>query len=175
MYSKNAVVLVNWPTQRELRRNCVDTRRPRILVLEANCEAPISEDILEDWVRPPISRQDLAARAEVLWDRYVGVNTPRIDEFGELRYGMRSVSVSDTQAKLARLLVCNFRELVPREELMEVLARESHGANRNALDLHIMRLRRRLSKADLSVNTVWGRGYRLNPSEETDDFMSGQG
>jgi DNA-binding response OmpR family regulator len=174
MYKKNDVVLVSWPTQRELRHHCVNNRTPRILVLEANCEAPASEDILEDWVRAPISRRDLSARVEVLQRRYMGVCTPEIDECGELRYGVHSVNVSDTQAELARLLVCNFGEVVPREDLMEVLTRKSPGANRNALDLHIMRLRRRVSEADLGVTTVWGRGYRLGPSEERDDLMAGQ-
>jgi len=174
VYKRNDVVLVSWPTQRELRRHCVNNRTPRILVLESNCDAPASEDILEDWVRPPISRRDLSARVDVLQRRYTGMCTPEIDECGELRYGVHTVAMSDTQAELARLLVCNFREVVPREDLMEVLTCKSRGANRNALDLHMMRLRRRVSEADLGVTTVWGRGYRLSPFEETSDLMAGQ-
>jgi hypothetical protein len=108
MYKKNDVVLVSWPTQGELRRHCVNNRTPRILILESNCQAPASEDILEDWVRQPISRRDLSARVEVLQRRYIGVCTPEIDEGGELRYGLHSVTVSETQAELVRLLVSNF-------------------------------------------------------------------
>ncbi len=174
MYKKNDVVLVSWPTQGELRRHCVNNRTPRILILESNCQAPASEDILEDWVRQPISRRDLSARVEVLQRRYIGVCTPEIDEGGELRYGLHSVTVSETQAELVRLLVSNFGEVVPREDLMKVLTRKRRKANRNALDLHIMRLRRRVSKAALGLSTVWGRGYRLQPFGEVDDLMAGR-
>lgn len=160
------VVLVSWPSQRELRLHCIATGVPRVLVLEPHRGAPESQDILEDWVRPPISRQDLTTRIENLQRRYASVSTPQIDECGRLRYGDRSVTVSDTQAELARPLVGNFRDVVPRARLMDILARRHCGANRNALDLHIMRLRRRVLEADLTVTTVWGHGYRLGPREE---------
>jgi DNA-binding response OmpR family regulator len=160
------VVLVSWPSQHELRLHCIATGVPRILVLEPHRAAPESEDVLEDWVRPPISRQDLTVRIENLQRRHASMSTPQIDECGRLRYGSRSVTVSETQAELARLLVGNFREVVPRAGLMDILARRQCGANRNALDLHIMRLRRRVTEADLLVTTVWGHGYRMGPLEE---------
>jgi DNA-binding winged helix-turn-helix (wHTH) protein len=170
---KTDVVLVSWPSQYELRRYCIATCIPRVLVVEPHSTAPESDDILEDWLRPPISKQDLTTRIENLQRRYARVYTPEIDECGELRYGDRSVTVSETQAELARPLVCNFREVVPRAQLMEILAQKKSGVNRNALDLHIMRLRRRVTEANLSVTTVWGRGYRLGPLEESSDLRAG--
>lgn len=170
---KADVVLVSWPSQHELRCHCIATRTPRVLVLEPHRSAPASEDVLEDWVRPPISKQDLTTRIENLQRRYIRLCTPEIDDCGELRYGGRSVMVSDTQADLARPLVRNFCEVVPREKLMEILAEKNSGANRNALDLHIMRLRRRVCEAQLSVTTVWGHGYRLGPLEESEDLRAG--
>ena len=35
------------------------------------------------------------------------------------------------------------------------------SANRNALDLRILRLRRRLAAMGLRIVTVWGKGYIL--------------
>jgi DNA-binding response OmpR family regulator len=37
---------------------------------------------------------------------------------------------------------------------------------RNALDLHMMRVRQRINALGLTVRTVWGRGYVLDVQAE---------
>lgn len=155
------VVFVRWPAQADLRTRCRKEGMPRLLVVEAGAQPPISNDPVEDWVRPPVSRDDLQARVTVLQNRFDSNRVPTIDSTGTLSYGRHSVTVSTTQAELLRLLVDRFGDVVHRTEFVQGFARRALTLNRNSLDLHIMRLRRRLLPVELSIRTVWGRGYML--------------
>jgi DNA-binding response OmpR family regulator len=86
---------------------------------------------------------------------------PYLDESGVLRFCSRSVTVSPTQAELLELLVPRYREVVPREALRFRLGQVNGSRTRNALDLHMMRIRDRIQPLGLSIRTVWGRGYVL--------------
>ncbi|MFF1716291.1 winged helix-turn-helix domain-containing protein [Streptomyces sp. NPDC058268] len=134
---------------------------PRLLVVEAGAQPPISNDPVEDWIRPPVSRDDLAARVAVLQNRFDSNGVPAIDSTGTLSFGQHSVTVSPTQTELLRLLVDRFGDVVHRTEFERCFALQTLVLNRNSLDLHIMRLRRRLQPIGLSIRTVWGRGYML--------------
>jgi DNA-binding winged helix-turn-helix (wHTH) protein len=96
----------------------------------------------------------LQARADVY-------RTPRIDADGVLQFGFGSVTVSPTETDLLRMLVDNFGVLVAREALRACLP-AGCNSGRNALDLHIMRLRRRIRPLGLCIRTAWGRGYMLH-------------
>ncbi|MEX2971732.1 helix-turn-helix domain-containing protein [Streptomyces sp. C184] len=120
----------------------------------------------EDWVRAPISRLDLTARVTALKHRAYGRETPALDAAGTLIFGTQSVTISSTHADIMELLVTRFGEVVHRSELMERLVRRTPYPTRNALDLHIMRLRRRLAPVGLAIRTAWGRGYLLETSTE---------
>ncbi|MER5891132.1 winged helix-turn-helix domain-containing protein [Streptomyces sp. NPDC001941] len=155
------VVFVRWPAQAELRTRCRREGTPRLLVVEAGAQPPISNDPVEDWVRPPVSRDDLYARVAVLQNRFDSNRVPTIDSTGTVAFGVHSLTVSSTQAELMRLLIDRFGDVVHRTEFERGAARQALTLNRNSLDLHIMRLRRRLQPLDLSIRTVWGRGYML--------------
>ena len=87
---------------------------------------------------------------------------PQVDPYGILRFGDRSVSVSPTETDLLECLIRGFGSLVPRKMLLDCLPdRPDGGTSRNALDLHIMRLRRRIRPVRLAIRTVRGRGYLL--------------
>ncbi|WP_277347772.1 MULTISPECIES: winged helix-turn-helix domain-containing protein [unclassified Streptomyces] len=155
------VIFVRWPAQADLRTRCRKEGVPRLLVVEAGAQPPISNDPVEDWVRPPVSRDDLEARVKVLQNRFNSRRVPTIDSTGTLSFGRHSITISTTQTELMRLLIDRFGEVVYRIEFVQRLATRTPTLNRNSLDLHIMRLRRRLLPLDLSIRTVWGRGYML--------------
>ncbi|WP_425387951.1 helix-turn-helix domain-containing protein [Amycolatopsis nigrescens] len=71
--------------------------------------------------------------------------------------------VSPAQASLLEVLIDNFRDVATRETLQVNLPDEPNPVSENALNLHIMRLRRRISPLGLTVRTVWRRGYILEP------------
>ncbi|MDX3659647.1 winged helix-turn-helix domain-containing protein [Streptomyces sp. ID05-26A] len=125
---------------------------------------PVSSDPTEDWVRPPISKDDLEARVKALQSRFDSRRVPMLDSSGTLSFGSQFVTISTTQTELMTLLVDKFREVVYRNEFTHCLALRA-PTTRNSLDLHIMRLRRRLVPIDLSIRTVWGRGYMLEATD----------
>ncbi|MFZ3561271.1 helix-turn-helix domain-containing protein [Streptomyces sp. BH055] len=138
---------------------------PRLLVIEGGAQPPVSNDPVEDWVRPPVSREDLQARVKALQNRFESRRIPTIDCTGNLCFGRHSITISTTQTELMQLLIDRFGEVVYRVEFMQRLAERTPALNRNSLDLHIMRLRRRLLPIGLSIRTVWGRGYMLDHAE----------
>jgi DNA-binding response OmpR family regulator len=164
--SHREVQLLRWPVQEELREECRTRGVPRILVVEARQNAPVCEDIYEDWVRTPVAPQDLKARADALLQRYLHNHAPLLDGNGVLRFASQSVLLSPMQAELLSLLVSRFGHVVPREALRFRLGQEEAAVTRNALDLHMMRIRQRISPLGLAIRTVWGRGYVLESAIE---------
>ncbi|NGN63397.1 helix-turn-helix domain-containing protein [Streptomyces sp. A7024] len=162
------VQLLRWPVERDLREDFRSRGVPRILVVEAGLEAPVCHDIYEDWVRAPVPSQDLKARADALMHRYRHNHSPHLDSSGVLHFGAQSVTLSPAQSELLTLLVARYGQVVPREELRFRLGEQECATTRNALDLHMMRIRLRISPLGLAIRTVWGRGYVLDTSlEET--------
>lgn len=159
------VIFVRWPAQADLRSRCRKEGVPRLLVVEAGAEPPVSTDPVEDWVRPPVSRDDLDARVSALQNRFDDRRLPTLDPAGTLSFGRQSVNISTTQTELMKLLIERFGEVVYRNEFVHHLGPQMSTLTRNSLDLHIMRLRRRLVSIDLSIRTVWGQGYMLESSE----------
>jgi DNA-binding response OmpR family regulator len=155
------VKFVRWPVEAAVRAFCRRENIPCLLVVEAGAEAPVCIGPLEDWVRAPISRQDVEARVGGLLNRISSSRMPAVDATGVLHFRSNSVVVSETQAELMEKLIDNYGEVVRRSDLEERVAKHSDNCSRNALDLHVMRLRRRISALGLSIRTVRGRGYVL--------------
>lgn len=160
------VVLVRWPTEKERRAHLVTEREPRLLLLENGEAPPDPDDCLEDWVRVPASEDEVRARVAALSRRFRchTCATPALDEDGVLRVGTRWVSLPPVEARLTTALLERFGAVASRDTLSR--AGWPDGApGRNALDVHMLRLRRRLAAVDLAIRTVRSRGYLLEPSD----------
>lgn len=170
------VVLIRWPAESARRDRYRDQGLLRLLVLEGGVAPPICSDIREDWVRAPVSKEDLMARVAALRAKSDGDSFPRIDPNGVLRFRSRSIVLSPTETTLLELLALSFGEVVAREVLLRELPKTptpTRKHRRNALDLHIMRIRRRIKPLSLAVRTAWGRGYVLvaiDPELDADEF-----
>ncbi|WP_313896608.1 helix-turn-helix domain-containing protein [Streptomyces sp. GC420] len=156
--------MVRWPVEakelEQLRRRGV----LRLLVVENGATPPVTTDSREDWVRAPVSKADFTARVAALRARAGTYQVPVLDQDGLLRYGSQVVPVSPTEMDLLQPLVERFGTLVARHELIALLRARRGGASRNALDLHIMRMRRKVAGLGLSIRTASGRGYLLESS-----------
>lgn len=161
------VKLVRWPAESGKRKRCIEEGALRLLVIEGGAPAPLCSDVREDWVRAPISRADLHARIATLRAKSFPYTVPRVDPSGALTYRDGVVAVSPAETVLLERLTSAFQSLVLREELQERLEQHHTCKNRNALDLHIMRIRRRIRPLSLAVQTAWGRGYILEPAAES--------
>lgn len=137
--------------------------RPRLLLLEGDAPPPAaSTDELEDWIRVPAGEADLRARVDGLRRRAEARidPAPALDDDGVLRLGDRWVSLPPVEARLTAALLDRYGAVVSREALARA-GWPAGAPGRNALDVHMLRLRRRLSPLALAIRTVRSRGYLL--------------
>lgn len=156
------VVLLRWPMERQRREDLADERRPRLLLVEDGAPPPPMLDILEDWIRVPAEEIDVKARIEALAARCVPPSDapPDLDPDGVLRCNGGWVSLPPVEARLMSSLLERYGAVVSRDQLAR--AGWPDGApGRNALDVHVLRLRRRIGELGLVIKTVRSRGYLL--------------
>lgn len=159
------VVLVRWPAEGTRRETLRDEQRPRLLLVAEDAPAPLTSDIFEDWIRLPANEADVRARVHSLEARVeaYGPSQPTIDADGVLRYATGWVSIPPVEARLIDALISRFRTVVGRDVLTRA-GWPDKEPGRNALDVHVLRLRRRIEPLGLAVRTVRSRGYLLEPA-----------
>jgi DNA-binding response OmpR family regulator len=155
------VVLVRWPEESEHLAELRAAGVPRLLLVGPDSAPPAATDPLEDWVRLPAEDRDVRARVANLESRAAVTSArPSLDDDGLLRYRDRWVSLSPVERLLAVALVGRYGAVVGREALSKQ-AWPDGAPTRNALDVHILRLRRRIADLGLEIRTVRSRGYLL--------------
>ena len=141
-------------------------RTPRLLLVEGGAAAPEIEDCLEDWVRVPAAEDDVRARVAAMGVRAQAhlSTVPNLDGDGVLRFSSGWVSLPPVESRLTNALLERFGSVVSRDALAN--AGWPDGApGRNALDVHVLRLRRRLAPVGLAIRTVRSRGYLLEEAD----------
>jgi two-component system OmpR family response regulator len=163
------VVLVRWPEEDARLQQLRDTGSPRLLLLNGESEPPESADCLEDWVRLPADDRDVRARVARLSSRAETQQpAPEVDADGLLRYRGRWVALSPVESALAITLVDRFGAVVGRDTLAR-RAWPDGTPTRNALDVHMLRLRRRIAQLGVEVRTVRSRGYLMQAAQPRAD------
>ena len=156
------ISLISWPGEADRLASLRSSRVPRLLLVDRGAPPPVTADELEDWIRVPAPEEDLRARVEGLSRRAEAVcrKSPEMDEHGVVRFNGAHTTVPPVEARLVEMFIDAFGSVVSREDLSEAGWPGGH-ATRNALDVHVFRLRRRLEGAGLSIRTVRSRGYLL--------------
>ena len=108
------VALIRWPSDEALRVELAQIKHPRLLLVEPRADPPHISDILEDWVRLPVSREDRIARIRVLESRVAPV-LPLITDDGSVHYRGASARLSENQVHLMRMLIERFGAVASRE------------------------------------------------------------
>lgn len=159
------VALLAWPADDARRRTCAVAGEPRLLLVAAGERAPICDDPLEDWVRLPADPAEVRARVATLVRRAAddAAPGPTMDEAGSLRWRSAVVHLPPVQARLAQALIAASGRAVPARALMEA-GWPDEAVSRNTLDVHLSRLRRRLTAIGLSVRSIRGRGWTIEPT-----------
>ncbi len=159
------VELLHWPVDNDRLVELRSAGRARLLVIDPETEAPVSGDMFEDWIRRPASIRDLRARIAGLEQRLQALSDERpIIDDGVLRFDGDWVSIPPVEMRITRVLIDRFAAVARRDHLTRS-GWPDGGAGRNALDVHVMRLRRRLGGVGLVIRTVRGRGYLLEADE----------
>lgn len=164
------VAFLRWPDDADRRSALVEERRPRLLLLDAGEQPPEPSDCFEDWVVLPVEEQELASRTRALTARVARHQAvePAVDASGVLRYGDRLLVLPPVEARLADALCDRFGVVVRRESLADA-GWPDGPPGRNALDVHLVRLRRRLAGIGLTLRTVRSRGYLLEAATTQGD------
>lgn len=161
------VALVRWPSEEDARALLARRGRPRLLLVEDGVDPPVPEDALEDWIRVPAPERDVAVRVETLRRRIEADRPqgPSIDDDGVVRVGDGWTTLPPVEARLMRTLIDGFRSVVSRRDLARA-GWPGGDPGRNALDVHVLRLRRRIEPLGLQIRTVRSRGYMLDTSSD---------
>lgn len=160
------VALIRWPQERERLERARHARAPRLLLVEEAASPPTVADPLEDWVRLPAPQHDVAARVRTLEARAIRVRVPDVAD-GVLRFGEGWTSLSPVEERLADAFSRRFGAVVGREALVKAVWPEN-PPSRNALDVHVLRLRRRIEALGLEIRTVRSRGYLMQERDTAD-------
>jgi DNA-binding response OmpR family regulator len=169
------VVLLRWPHDAERRRRLHDEGRARLLLVDFDVVPPDVVDPLEDWIRVPAADQDVQARVQTLHARTAGAPqvAPTLDADGVVRLGGCWASLPPVEARITAVLLDRLGAVVARDAL--ATAGWPDGApGRNALDVHVLRLRRRLAPVGLVIRTVRSRGYLLELDSDSRQRSVGQ-
>jgi hypothetical protein len=159
----DSVVLLRWPEHEDQRRELADGEVPRLLLLEADTPPPRSRDLLEDWVRAPIDRDELLARrAELARRATCADHRPVLDDDGLLWWHDRWVAVPAAQVPVARVLVERAGELVRLDELADAYTASGGSPDPVAVKAMLGRLVKRCAEVGVSVRSIRGRGYVLD-------------
>ena len=155
------VARVRWPEDEDRLDALRAAGTPRILLVVDDTPAPVVVDPLEDWVRAGTAHADVDARMATLAARAAAQRpSPELDDDGLLRFGSAWVSLSPVEQSLGAALVERFGAVVARDALA-ARAWPDGAPTRNALDVHVLRLRRRIGPLGLEIKTVRSRGYLL--------------
>jgi len=122
------------------------------------------------YVTKPFFPEELLARIQACLRRPNLVGTERlvagaiqIDlQRREVSNGEGILSLTPVEFEILALLVRRKGSAVTREALVDAALDPAQDGSRRTLDVHISRLRSKLGKDALQLETVWGIGYRLS-------------
>lgn len=160
---------MRWPAEEDRLADLRRAGTARLLLVDERGAPPLTTDVLEDWVRLPVGDDDLRHRMLVLAERVRSSAevAPDLDENGLLRFNGSWVSLPPVEHRLMSALLDRFEAVVSRDALARA-GWPDNVPDRNVLDVHIVRLRRRLVPVGLVIRTVRSRGYLLEGSGPRD-------
>ena len=162
---------------RELKTRPETMGIPVILITAKDGEDDVVQGLelgADDYVAKPFGIMELIARVKAVLRRCGPGEEREIIEVDEIRMdtGRHTVQVSGREIaltlkeyELLRVLMQKPGRLIEREALIDaVWSRDYMGAS-HTLDAHIQTLRSKLGSSGSRIQTVYGCGYRICPSE----------
>jgi len=162
-----------------VRRTRARGDRTPILVLTARDERSHVVTLLnagaDDYLTKPFDLGELIARVKALIRRGKGAAQPLLT-VGRLsmnaveqtvRCGGQLIDFSPTEYRILEYLMFRPRAIVSKQELLEHLYDYTWEHHSNVIEAHVSNLRKRLRSTgeEATVETVRGRGYRLEAPE----------
>ncbi|PWK49848.1 response regulator transcription factor [Pleionea mediterranea] len=127
----------------------------------------------DDYLVKPFQIEELLARVSALLRRSSGFASPVISKgpielnsnSGQISLNGDELDLTAYEYKVLEYLLMNQDKVVSKTELTEHIYEQDHDKDSNVLEVFIRRLRKKLDpNGDLKpIETLRGRGYRLNP------------
>ena len=131
----------------------------------------------DDYMVKPFGRQELVARVQALLRRARATGEERQERYVDERltidfaqraveYDGRDVALTPLEFKLLSAFVRHPRQVLSREQLLEIVWGDSYGVSGDQVKLYVGYLRRKLDPDrpdDVPIETVRGFGYRYQP------------
>jgi two-component system OmpR family response regulator len=124
----------------------------------------------DDYIVKPFSLNELLARVRALLRRGRDAALPVVT-YGNLSYDTiartaavagRAITLSLHETGVLEVLLHRFGRVVSKEQLVEQLYSYDREVSQNAIEVYVHRVRKKLDGAGVSVQTLYGRGYRLD-------------
>jgi len=128
----------------------------------------------DDYMVKPFGRQELVARVQALLRRARSSGDDHQDSYGDdhltidfaqraVTYGGRDVALTPLEFKLLSAFVRNPRQVLSRDQLLELVWGNAYGVSGDQVKLYVGYLRRKLDPEQpesVPIETVRGFGYR---------------
>jgi DNA-binding response OmpR family regulator len=141
-----------------------DTTSDRVTGLDAGAD---------DYLVKPFDFAELLARIRALLRRPPEAKAPRLS-CGDVLFdpatrsatvGGQALLLTTTEVSILELLLRRTPAVVGRRSIaLQVWDEEADAVGSNTIDVHLARLRAKLSRAEVRIETVRGVGYRMVPS-----------
>ena len=125
----------------------------------------------DDYLVKPFSLNELQARVRALLRRGgKGSAMPQIG-YGSLSFDTvnrvasvdgRPLALSLQETGVLEALLSHFGRALSKEQMVEQLYNYDHEVSHNAIEVYVHRLRKKLVGTDITVRTLYGRGYALD-------------
>jgi hypothetical protein len=153
----DGVVVAHWPEDAARAPEWTRARTPRLFLVAAEAEPPITSDALCAWVRLPAHERDVQALIVELRSR-ASLDRPILGDHGLLWRGKRWVALSPIESRLTAAFIARPGRVLSRARL-EKTGWPEGSPNDRSVDARIKALRRRIAPIGLRIHTVRGQGY----------------
>ncbi len=171
MPGKTGIQILEW------MEGAVEDRPPVIMMTSRTAKQDISDALnagADDYITKPEDPNVIAARINALLRRGGGTAAmERTAEYGDyvldridqkVRHGGKDISLTAKEFELADLMFRNRDRTLSRRYIMETVWRTNAHLATRTLDMHVSRIRSKLSlnpENGFRIFTVFGYGYRL--------------
>jgi two-component system OmpR family response regulator len=163
-----------------LRRLRAARKHVPVLILTARDAVPDRVRGLDlgadDYLVKPVELPELEARMRAVVRRARGaaddnvrVGRLELDTGGQrVMLGGKALELSSREFRVLELLLTQSGRVISKEALVQRLYEWDREVRKNAIEIYVHRVRRKLQHAEVNIRTVRGLGYLLEPSAPAD-------